>query len=235
MIGEIAVDAKLTIAKANVSSLYNNTLGQDGISINLTGKYHLKDLRKVTTSDGTIPLGDLSAIGWICLVNTGSSLINTPGAPTVAVIGVAGAATYTYALVAKQANGNSTVAGATGTTSTGNATLSSTNLNRLTWTAVDNATSYDVYRTVGGAATGKIGNVATTTIDDTGLTADGTTAPATTPFNFDIGIGYDGTNYPLLLKGGDTHVFRFNSSTVSAVHHKALFNGVDMAFLVVEP
>jgi hypothetical protein len=81
--------------------------------------------------------------------------------------------------VAKQADGSYTAAGATGSTSTGNATLSSSNYNALSWGAVSNAASYDIYRVTGGATQGKIANVTTLSVNDTGLPGDGTTAPIT--------------------------------------------------------
>ena len=63
----------------------------------------------------------------------------TPGSITVTPQGTSGAATWTYVLVAINATGT-TEAGAASSTTTGNATLNGTNYNRLTWTAVTNAT-----------------------------------------------------------------------------------------------
>ena len=100
-----------------------------------------------------------------------------PSAPTVTPQGVAGATTYSYKIVALHKHGQ-TAASAAGSTATGNAVLSSSNFNRITWAAVTSATAYRVYRTVGGATTGQIaivGNVLQ--LDDTGLTGDATVAP----------------------------------------------------------
>jgi hypothetical protein len=102
------------------------------------------------------------------------------GAPTVTPNGTTGAATWTYLIVAKQADGTAAAAGTTGSTATGNATLTSSNYNALTWSAVTGATSYDIYRTVVGTSpstTGKIGNATTTSFNDTGLAGDSATAP----------------------------------------------------------
>lgn len=101
----------------------------------------------------------------------------TPGAPLVAPQGTTGATTYTYKVVARNTTGTTEASQATSTT-TGNVTLSVTNYNQLTWTAVPYADSYDVYRTVGGATTGKIVSATVaTTANDTGLAGDSSTAP----------------------------------------------------------
>ncbi len=105
------------------------------------------------------------------------SSLSNPSAPTVTPQGTTGATAYSYKVVALHRQGQ-TAASSAGSTTTGNATLSSSDFNRITWTAVTNATAYRVYRTVGGATTGQIGIVgAVTQFDDTGLTADATTAP----------------------------------------------------------
>lgn len=107
------------------------------------------------------------------------SALTDPSAPTVTPQGTTGATSYSYKVVAMHRHGQ-TAASAAGSTATGNAALSSTDFNRITWTAVTNATAYRVYRTVGGATTGQIAVVgAVTQLDDTGLTADATTAPTT--------------------------------------------------------
>lgn len=103
--------------------------------------------------------------------------LSAPAAPTITPQGTTGATAYSYKVVAQHRFG-STEASSAGSTATGNATLSSTNFNRITWTAVTGATAYLIYRTVGGATTGLIGVVGEVTqFDDTGLTGDATTAP----------------------------------------------------------
>lgn len=118
----------------------------------------------------------------------------TPNAPSVDPGGTTGATTYTYKLVARFGAANS-AASAGGTTTIGNAALSSSNYNVVTpsGSPVAGATSYDVYRTVGGATTGKIGNIPILNgsftlgngggnrpdliFTDTGLTGDASAAP----------------------------------------------------------
>jgi hypothetical protein len=103
----------------------------------------------------------------------------TSPTPTVTPQGTTGATNYSYKLVAKDSDGQVAAAGTAGATTTGNAVLDGTNFNRVTWVDSAGAASFDVYRTVGGATQGKIGTVAAgvQTFDDTGLVANGATAP----------------------------------------------------------
>lgn len=78
-------------------------------------------------------------------VSSDLSPIATPGAPTVTPVGTAGSTSYSYKIVAKDAAGNRTLPGTAGVTATGNATLSPSNFNRITWAAVPNAFTYEVY------------------------------------------------------------------------------------------
>lgn len=108
-----------------------------------------------------------------------SQLANGP-VPVITNVGAAGVTNYSYKIVAKTTNGHDAV-GAAGSTATGNVTLDGTNYNVITWAPITGALSYDIYRTVGGATQGKIGNVIypTTSLNDTGLAGDAATAPAT--------------------------------------------------------
>lgn len=103
-------------------------------------------------------------------VQTFTALSN-PGAPTVTPQGSSGSTAYSYRIGAFNATGETTGSTA-GTTSSGNATLDSTNFNRVTWSSVSGATGYNIY---GRKATGYgevyLGTVygeSTTTFDDTG-------------------------------------------------------------------
>jgi len=107
------------------------------------------------------------------------SALATAGAPTVTPQGTTGATNYSYKIVAKTGLGHAAVSSA-GSTATGNAVLDADNFNRVTWSAVTGARTYDVYRTVGGAAQGMIAeDVTALTLDDTGLVGDAGTAPTT--------------------------------------------------------
>jgi hypothetical protein len=95
-----------------------------------------------------------------------AAALATPAAPTVTPTGTAGTTHYSYRIAARNANGT-TLAGAEGSTTTGNATLTGVNYNALSWTAVTGAASYDVY---GRTASGELflANVSATTYNDTG-------------------------------------------------------------------
>jgi hypothetical protein len=82
-----------------------------------------------------------------------------PGAPTVTQIAgaVAGTTTYTYTVASVGYNGVWSAASAAGSVTTGNATLSTTNGNKIVWTAVSTAVRYAIQRTVGGGTQGFIG------------------------------------------------------------------------------
>ncbi len=92
-----------------------------------------------------------------------------PGTPAVTPTGASGATTYSYKIVATGDRGglyfDNTASSAVGTTTTGNATLTGSNYNALSWTAVAGATGYAVFRTVGGTV-GQIAQVTTTTYND---------------------------------------------------------------------
>lgn len=62
---------------------------------------------------------------------------------TVTPTGTSGSTAYSYIVTAFNDQGETV--GTTGTTATGNATLSSTNYNALSWDAVTNATGYNIY------------------------------------------------------------------------------------------
>ena len=99
--------------------------------------------------------------------------LDNVGAPTVTPQGSAGTTTYSYIIAAFNETGE-TAGTAAGTTTTGNATLSASNFNRVTWSAVASADGYNIYgRTSTGYGHVYLGTVygqATATFDDTGST-----------------------------------------------------------------
>ena len=93
--------------------------------------------------------------------------------PTATVVGAAGAATVTYSLIARNAQGDS-IASATTTVNTANAALSATNYIQLVWNAVPYATSYVLLK---GANI--LGIVTGLSLQDTGQATQGAyAAPA---------------------------------------------------------
>lgn len=110
----------------------------------------------------------------------GAQVIQTYPTPAGTVVPIGGGSTtYSYVIVAKTKTGAHSAASATITTTLGNATLNTSNFNRIIFTNFGAAGEYgfDVYRTVGGATQGKIGTATTGNFDDQGAAGDGTTAP----------------------------------------------------------
>lgn len=111
------------------------------------------------------------------IANAGSM---TSPVPTLGTGGAAGTTSYSYAVVASNAQGDANQSTAA-TIATGNAVLNGTNFNTITWTAVAGATQYKIIRTASAgtpATTGLIATIAagTLTTNDTGLAASAYTA-----------------------------------------------------------
>ncbi len=95
-----------------------------------------------------------------------NGVLATPSGVTVVPQGTTGATTYGYRISAKNGTGE-TLASTTVTTATGNATLSVSNFNRISWSAVTGASSYRVFGRTSGTEL-FIVEVTATTFDDTG-------------------------------------------------------------------
>lgn len=97
------------------------------------------------------------------------SALSTPGTLAVTPQGTTGSTTYSYRVSAFNSVGE-TLAAASVSTATGNATLSATNYNRVTWGAVSGATGYNIWgREATGLGETYLGTVyGTTTYDDKG-------------------------------------------------------------------
>lgn len=114
---------------------------------------------------------------------TAIETIGTPSGVAVANIGAAGATTYGYRISAVNSFGE-TLASSSTTTTTGNASLTTSNFNRITWNRVAEATSYKIY----GRTNGSELYMATTTglhYDDTGAVTPSGALPGsdTTKYN----------------------------------------------------
>jgi hypothetical protein len=96
------------------------------------------------------------------------SAITTPSAPVVTPTGTTGATTYQYRIVAVTYDGRDSINSVTGQTTTGNATLSVTNYNALSWSTVTAAASYKVLKFVAGSWQLLAGNIVGTTYSDNG-------------------------------------------------------------------
>lgn len=109
--------------------------------------------------------------------------LSTPSDVAVANVGTSGGTTYGYRVSAVNSAGE-TLAASTASTATGNAVLSSTNFNRITWGRVTGATSYKVY----GRSSGSELLMATTTglhFDDTGTITPSGALPGTNTTGYD--------------------------------------------------
>jgi hypothetical protein len=110
-------------------------------------------------------------------VSADLSPLPEPSGVTVVPQGTIGSTTYGYRIVAVDGAGGVSLPSATVTTATGNASLSVSNFNRVTWAAIPEAVSYKVYgRTSGGELF--IANVSSgTTYDDTGAASPSGSLP----------------------------------------------------------
>jgi hypothetical protein len=128
------------------------------------------------------------SLGTDLITTTAAAAMTTPTAPTVTPTGAAGAIAYSYQVVAVGPNGDS-IPSTAGTTSTGNATLSPTNYNQITWTANTGAfLGYKVIRSASAGTPSTTGLIATlgpgtTSFSDTGLAATTYVAAITNPMN----------------------------------------------------
>lgn len=112
--------------------------------------------------------------------------------PTVTVVGTAGTTSYTYYVVATDRNGGKTQVSGSTTITTGNATLSSTNYNNISWSAIAGAVSYDILKT--NTSTSLATGVTGTSFNDTGQATASYTPPninttANTIIDGQLGIG----------------------------------------------
>jgi hypothetical protein len=126
---------------------------------------------------------DYNGIYQITVLSTTTftyTVANTPVTPATGTItwGNGGATSYSYKIVAFNSTGN-TAASSAGSTTTGYKTLSSSNFNAVTWSAVTNATGYYVYgRTSTGYGYVYLATVYTNSYNDTGADTPTTTLQA---------------------------------------------------------
>jgi len=109
--------------------------------------------------------------------------IGTPAGVAVANVGTAGGTTYGYRISAVNSVGE-TLASSTVTTATGNAALTGSNFNRVTWNRVEEASSYKIY----GRTSGSELYMGTTTglhFDDTGAVTPSGALPGSDTTDYD--------------------------------------------------
>jgi hypothetical protein len=185
----------------------------------------IADIETALMSDETVavvenPDGDQTIAGGRLVLTA----LSNPSAPTVTPTGGA-AGSQSYVVVANLGTVK-TAASAAGSTGSGPTTLDATHFNTLVWAAVAGATSYDVYRTAGGAAQGKIASgLAVLTLVDDGLTGDTTTAPSINGTGTLSGALQDN----LQIASGDGAITAFGRVLITKVTAAALTLAVPVA------
>lgn len=177
------------------TSLFAQQGGLMQIPVASTGASPAGSLCAIQTYATSSTLGGAAGDGCLVLAALG-----TPPTPVITNQGAAGATTYGYKVVANTLVGNTCTDSANvpaictaveGTTATGNATLTGSNFNRITWTAAVGATSYTIWKTTDpGGNTGPIGTTSSLTLDDTGATLGGDN-PADTNTTRGQALGYN--------------------------------------------
>jgi hypothetical protein len=151
----------------------------------------------VAAHTGEPPLPDVDTTG-------GSTVrpLSSPSAPTVAAQGTTGSTSWGYKIAACS-NSGETMCSSETTISDGNATLSSTNFNRVSWTAVAGAVEYKVYRSTAGgtpSTTGLIKSTVLLTFDDKGVAASGSEPSEDNSGTLVIGTGDAPANKVLTVR-----------------------------------
>lgn len=123
----------------------------------------------------------------------------TSPTPTVTSQGTTGSTTRTYKIVAQTMIG-AAVAGSSGQATNGNATLSGTNFQRITWSAVANVVEYEIWRLNGSVyELLAIVDSSTLTYDDTG---------AVTPSTARAISAVNDSGYALTFGASDVDIFQ---------------------------
>jgi hypothetical protein len=232
MIGDIIVDGRITFTKLGETITAPFGIGDVAIKLGTKGKYALSGRAEATLTDQVLPTGRLTNIGLVGIRNIGTALIETPAAPVVTATNP-GAAQFGYKIVAVQADGHYTAASPQ-TGVGGTSPLSTTQFNIISWSAIEEAVSYDVYRTVGGPSLGKIATIQAPTLYmfDTGLVGNGVLPAAVSPYDYQILIGDTATTYQFRAKGADMFIFRWNAGM--SIHYKAAVTVSDFTYLLIE-
>lgn len=129
--------------------------------------------------------------------------IAAPDAPVVTPMAGSGTTSYTYAVVAYTAGGG-TVAGPTGSTTTGVSSLSGSQYNQVTFFGTAGALQYCVWRTVGGTSNGSIGCIPATAFTNTseGYSINTVSGGGLQYIVKDTGQAGDGNALPVLNTSG---------------------------------
>ena len=146
-----------------------------------------------------------------------ASLISSPNSIQIAVVGTSGTTTYIYTITSVSGRGEAPNVSVV-TTVTGNASLSSTNYNQLSWAGIAGALSYQVYCYNAGTYY-LIGTTTATSFQDTGL-ALGTEVPplVNTAYNTpnDWNVNGQPEGFAVLARGRNQHLIAWRKNNVWA-------------------
>lgn len=158
--------------------------------------------------------------------------------------GVIGATTYGYKVVALLGLGH-TAASGEGQTLTGQATLDEDNFNTVTWPAVTNAHSYEVYRTTGGVSTPPVllGTTDALTFDDVGSEGESATPPTSSTTGtatlvndgapVSICSSGDAGQQLLIISAGGGYLYDLEANTLAQVVDGATSGGYIGSYFVI--
>ena len=197
----------ILVSSAANTTLSNNTLGNGTISDTGVGTMYVN---QTDASGNLINRGKSALAVNTSTVSSSFTLqggmtnvqLPTPAAPSVSRVGTSGTSTYGYRVSALDGTGE-TLASTETTITNGNATLSVTNYNSITWTAVPGAVQYRVYRTTTNGTPATTGLIATTTggnvtsLNDTGLAATTAVPTANTTGGLNVVSNIQGQNATL--------------------------------------
>lgn len=149
-----------------------------------SGPYPIFDKLWPMIRDGFIPQAQVSSINmgwvnrllWMGIPYNGPSTLPAPSIMSVSQGGTPGSTSYSYVVTALNGSGE-TVGSKQVTTALGNATLSGSNFNTITWSAITGATGYKVYGRVAGSLQVISTLGAVTTFNDTGTSLSGSGPP----------------------------------------------------------
>ena len=166
------------------------------------------------TTDGVNVFAAVGAYGVFTTANGTATSTNLRVTPTGLALSGAGSTgggtTYTYFVVATDANGYKSLVSAQVQTTTGQAVLNAANPIIISWTPVNGAVSYDVLKT---NISTLLGTTTQTSLTDTGQATSAYTAPTGNTLNFQCNflvyangflVGADGNVLAQVLRNGMT-------------------------------
>ena len=160
----------------------------------------------------------VSRYGWDLQTLETASLVDAPTGLSAAVAGTAGTTTYYHVVTSVSGRGES-IASTPVITTTGAASLNSTDYIQLSWVAADGAQSYKIYRYNTGTTTfDYVDETTSSSYADQGATATTTIHPPTTSTAYntpdDWNINGSPEGFAVLSRGKDQHLIAWRKSTV---------------------